>query len=203
MKKSFERFQTFCAEPRINNLRAHSASKRGIGSTFSTASFPSGSLNALPRQIGQRFCLAIHWLAMRDQSKGILQIMLVLIGVSYACWYSRDQPWTFTRVAGLVLAIPALLAWMTARIQLGPSFAIRAKAKELVTHGLYSKIRNPIYLFGSIFIVGLLLLIGKPAWLLTLVVLVPMQVFRARKEAKVLEEKFGDAYRDYRGKTWF
>jgi protein-S-isoprenylcysteine O-methyltransferase Ste14 len=128
---------------------------------------------------------------------------VVLIGVSYAYWNSRDQPWTFTRVVGLALAIPALLGWMTARIQLGPSFALRAKAKELVTHGLYSKIRNPIYLFGSIFIVGLLLLFGKPAWLLILVVLVPLQVFRARKEAKVLEEKFGDAYRDYRGKTWF
>lgn len=140
---------------------------------------------------------------MKEQMKAILQVILGLIGASYAYWYFRGQPWTFTRVVGPVLAIPAFLAWMVARIQLGRSFAVRAKAKELVTHGLYSKIRNPIYLFGSIFIAGFLLLIGKPVWLLILVVLVPMQVIRARKEAKVLEEKFGDAYRDYRGKTWF
>ena len=50
---------------------------------------------------------------------------------------------------------------------------------------------------------GFFLLIDKAAWLLLLVVVVPMQVIRARKEAKVLEEKFGDTYRDYRSKTWF
>jgi protein-S-isoprenylcysteine O-methyltransferase Ste14 len=29
------------------------------------------------------------------------------------------------------------------------------------------------------------------------------QVIRARREAHVLEEAFGDAYREYRRKTWF
>jgi protein-S-isoprenylcysteine O-methyltransferase Ste14 len=30
-----------------------------------------------------------------------------------------------------------------------------------------------------------------------------MQTFRARREAQVLEGAFGDAYREYRRKTWF
>jgi protein-S-isoprenylcysteine O-methyltransferase Ste14 len=30
-----------------------------------------------------------------------------------------------------------------------------------------------------------------------------MQVWRARNEARVLEAKFGDTYRQYRAKTWF
>jgi protein-S-isoprenylcysteine O-methyltransferase Ste14 len=30
-----------------------------------------------------------------------------------------------------------------------------------------------------------------------------MQIWRARREAQVLEAAFGDAYREYRRKTWF
>jgi protein-S-isoprenylcysteine O-methyltransferase Ste14 len=34
-------------------------------------------------------------------------------------------------------------------------------------------------------------------------VIAPVQVWRARKEAAVLEAKFGDEYRAYRASTWF
>jgi protein-S-isoprenylcysteine O-methyltransferase Ste14 len=103
----------------------------------------------------------------------------------------------------LALAIASFWLWFAARIQLGRSFAVRAQAKELVTHGLYSKIRNPIYLFGSLCLAGLCLLFDQPIALLLLLVLAPLQAMRARKEARVLEEKFGDAYRQYRAQTWF
>jgi protein-S-isoprenylcysteine O-methyltransferase Ste14 len=139
---------------------------------------------------------------MREHSTTTLHLAVALLGTLVAFWYFRDLPWTTSRVAGAVLTFPALLLWLVARIQLGRSFAVGAKAKELVTHGLYSRIRNPIYFFGSLFIAGLVLVIGRPIWLLILVVLVPMQVIRARVEARVLEEKFGDAYRQYRSKTW-
>ena len=33
--------------------------------------------------------------------------------------------------------------------------------------------------------------------------LVAMHVFRARQEAKLLQQKFGQTYRDYRNQTWF
>jgi protein-S-isoprenylcysteine O-methyltransferase Ste14 len=40
-------------------------------------------------------------------------------------------------------------------------------------------------------------------WLLLLcVVTVPMQIWRARKESRVLEAAFGDEYRAYRKRTW-
>ncbi len=110
---------------------------------------------------------------------------------------------TPTREIGLVLAISGLLGFAAARFQLDRSFSIRAKATELVTGGIYSKIRNPVYVFGTIFTTGLILWAGRPIWLLALFVLVPMQVMRARNEAQLLEEKFGDAYRAYRTKTWF
>lgn len=107
------------------------------------------------------------------------------------------------RVVGLALAVPAFVCWVVARIELGKSFSIQAKATELVTHGIYSKIRNPVYVFGTIFIAGVIFWFGRPIYLLALLIIIPMQILRARKEAQVLEAKFGDAYREYRAKTWF
>jgi protein-S-isoprenylcysteine O-methyltransferase Ste14 len=107
------------------------------------------------------------------------------------------------RYVGLAIAIIGFGFWTLARIQLGKSFSVRAKATELVTQGIYSKIRNPVYVFGTIFIAGVIIWLGRPIFLLALLVIIPMQIWRARKEAQVLEAKFGDDYRAYRAKTWF
>lgn len=112
-------------------------------------------------------------------------------------------PMTVPRVVGLSIVIPSLLLFALARIQLGRSFSVEAKATSLVTTGLYSRIRNPIYFFGALVITGGIIWTGHPLGLLIFVVLVPLQVFRVRKEEKVLLEKFGTAYLDYKHKTWF
>jgi protein-S-isoprenylcysteine O-methyltransferase Ste14 len=39
--------------------------------------------------------------------------------------------------------------------------------------------------------------------LLLFVVLIPLQIQRARTESKVLERAFGDEYRAYKARTWF
>jgi protein-S-isoprenylcysteine O-methyltransferase Ste14 len=59
------------------------------------------------------------------------------------------------------------------------------------------------YVFRTLFTTGVILWTGKLVWLLALGVIVPLQVMRAKKEAQVLEGKFGDAYRAYRAKSWF
>ncbi len=103
----------------------------------------------------------------------------------------------------MVLLLSGFVLWTIARFQLGASFAVKAEARHLVTRGLYSKIRNPIYVFGSCVIAGGILVFGKPIWLLVFVLLIPLQLRRAKKESAVLEAAFGDAYRKYRADTWF
>ena len=115
----------------------------------------------------------------------------------------RDQPWTILRIAGVILAITGYVLFVTARLQLGKSFSVSPQAKELVTHGLYSRIRNPIYISGEIFLAGLVLILWRLDLLIILLVIAPVQIIRARREAAVLEAKFGDAYREYRKRTWF
>lgn len=104
---------------------------------------------------------------------------------------------------GLSLVVPGFILWTVARFQLGNSFTASAQAIQLVHRGLYSRIRNPIYVFGSCVIAGLILFLGRPPALLVFVILIPVQIWRAAKEAEVLEAKFGDAYRAWRAATWF
>jgi protein-S-isoprenylcysteine O-methyltransferase Ste14 len=51
--------------------------------------------------------------------------------------------------------------------------------------------------------IGVALVLQKPAFWILVVFLVILQAIRARKEARVLEDTFGEEYREYRRKTWF
>lgn len=104
---------------------------------------------------------------------------------------------------GLVLGVIGLTGVTSARYTLGRSFSVRAKATALVTTGIYSRIRNPIYVCAEVLLIGVAIMLWKPYLLLLVVAVIPMQILRARQEARVLEAKFGDEYRRYRQRTWF
>ena len=116
---------------------------------------------------------------------------------------SAPGPHNMPRMVGLLLSLIGLGGVIISRYTLGRSFSIVPKATALVTSGVYSRIRNPIYVFGEIFLIGVALLLERPKLLLIMLVLIPVQVLRARREAAVLEAKFGDSYREYRKRTWF
>lgn len=133
-------------------------------------------------------------------------LITLAVAIAVVCLLVADfweQPWTPVRIAGAAIGAPSLALLILARVQLGGSFSVRAKAQTLVTHGLYSRIRNPIYVFGALTIAGILLFIGQPILLVFLAVIVPLQIYRVRNEEKVLAAKFGDEYRAYKARTWF
>ncbi len=140
--------------------------------------------------------------AMKPERR-IIGSVLLLGAISYFFWTYPPNPWTWMQTVGVCMMAVGFPLWLTAHIQLGSSFAVSAQARALVTRGLYSRIRSPIYVFGSIGIAGAFLLLGRPHLLLAFVVLIPLQIARARNEARVLEEKFGEEYRNYRRGTWF
>lgn len=122
--------------------------------------------------------------------------------VAYLVYIFWRPPWIPLRIAGLVLLFLSLAFLTVARIQLGKSFSLTPQARQLVSHGLYSRIRNPVYVFGALTILGLFLFMDRPYYLLVLLVIIPLQMLRARAEARVLEARFGDEYRQYKSKTW-
>jgi protein-S-isoprenylcysteine O-methyltransferase Ste14 len=127
----------------------------------------------------------------------VIAIGLTFLGIRYA-----HEPWTPMRIAAVIIGLPSLVLLIVARIELGGSFSVRPKAQALVTHGLYSRIRNPIYVFGAFTAAAIFLYVNKPVALSLLVVIIPLQIYRARQEGKILEAKFGEEYRQYRARTW-
>lgn len=132
-----------------------------------------------------------------------IRLSLVAGGTVFLIWAWRHAHWTPLRFVGACLMSAGLVLWIVAQFQLGDSFSITPQARALVTHGIYSRIRNPIYVSSAVFVLGLALFIHRLELLAILAAMILIQVMRARKEARVLEEKFGDAYREYRRKTWF
>ena len=115
----------------------------------------------------------------------------------------RERPWTALRIAGAILVVIGYALSVAARIQLGQSFSFRPEAKGLVTHGLYSRIRNPMYVFVDVMILGLILVLE---WYWVFALLAAIAIFQTRQagqEARLLQEAFGQAYIDYRNQTWF
>jgi protein-S-isoprenylcysteine O-methyltransferase Ste14 len=124
----------------------------------------------------------------------------VVLGCFVVLW---PGPWNHERDFGVALAMVGILMLFTARFQLGRSFSVTAQARKLVTNGIYSRIRNPMYVFSFMMVVGVLLVVQKPMLFVLPGILLVAQIIRAHKEAQVLEAKFGDEYREYRRGTWF
>jgi protein-S-isoprenylcysteine O-methyltransferase Ste14 len=133
----------------------------------------------------------------------IVTLAIIIVFIVAFVFRAVGLPWTTERIVGLAIALPACVLLVIARIQLGSAFSVQAKASNLVTTGLYSRIRNPIYVFSALFVAGIIIWYGQLRFLLIFVVLIPVQVLRSRKESQVLEEKFGPAYIAYKQKTWF
>lgn len=106
-------------------------------------------------------------------------------------------------LVGAAVAVAGFALWMLARIQLGGSFSVSAEARKLVTTGLYSKFRHPIYLFGGVGFTGLFIAWGRLIPFLVYAGIYSIQILRIRKEQAVLEQAFGEEYRRYKAKTWF
>jgi len=135
--------------------------------------------------------------------QNLITLAIMIVGVIWACTHASSVAWDGVKLAGAAIAVASLVLIVIARVQLGAAFSVQAKATRLVTTGLYSRIRNPIYVFAEFFLVGAAMLTGQWRILWLPVVAIPIQILRAHREAHVLAEAFGEEYARYRAKTWF
>ncbi len=73
----------------------------------------------------------------------------------------------------------------------------------LVTTGLYSKFRHPVYYASVLAVVGLCLFSGSELMYGALVFLIALELLRIRREEKLLQATFGQEYKRYKLSTWF
>lgn len=137
----------------------------------------------------------VHWV--------LFVLALVEVAMLTLVARSSHQAWPPTRVIGVCLLL-LVFAWVAiARIQLGRAFSVTPQARHLVTTGLYARIRNPIYFASPFLLLGVSLVLAQWWILLLLVVILPLQIARARREEAVLRSAFGPEYDQYRAHTWF
>jgi protein-S-isoprenylcysteine O-methyltransferase Ste14 len=147
----------------------------------------------------------------RRSDKGSLALLWVIIAFGLTAGFNlaKFHDWRFinflTASAGIILVLAGLAIRWTAIFQLKKSFTVNvavSKDQVLVTSGLYSLIRHPAYL-------GLFLIMtGEALAMNTLisffVVFIPICLailYRIYIEEKLLEEFFGEAYRQYKLNT--
>lgn len=121
----------------------------------------------------------------------------------FSAYVIYETPFSVRFVAGLLIAAAGFSLWILARLQLGSSFSVRAEARSLVTTGLYSKFRHPIYLFAGFAFLGMFIVWGKLFPTIGFLIVYSSQILRMKKEEKVLEDAFGEEYRGYKARTWF
>lgn len=108
-------------------------------------------------------------------------------------------------LVGFVLVILGVAISVAARKKLGsnwaPSYEYQVKEKQkLVTTGIYQYIRHPIYTGILFFLTGAELVVSSYLWILFVGLFLGAYV-QGKKEEKLLESYFGDAYRQYKKKT--
>jgi protein-S-isoprenylcysteine O-methyltransferase Ste14 len=106
-------------------------------------------------------------------------------------------------LVSICLSAGCFILWFIARWQLGDAFSIRPEARQLVRQGLYSKIRHPIYVFGTLAFLFLVLALQGWLGLFIWVLVILIQLRRATREERLMTEMFGEAYNNYRRQTWF
>lgn len=103
---------------------------------------------------------------------------------------------------GVLVAVVGFLLWLIARIQLGNAFTIAPEAHFIVSGGLYSKFRHPVYYFSTLAVIGLGIYIWLWPMLVVLAVMINLEAFRLQKEDEQLTKKFGQQYLEYKKSTW-
>ena len=108
---------------------------------------------------------------------------------------------TAARVLGALLVAAGLAIFGLALVAFGDSWRVgidRQAPGALVTHGIFARSRNPVFLFMNLYAVGTFLLSGRLVFLLFALAAIAGLHYQIRQEERFLEQTHGDAYRSYR-----
>jgi protein-S-isoprenylcysteine O-methyltransferase Ste14 len=103
-------------------------------------------------------------------------------------------------MASLILLLAGQFVCAVALTQLGRSFSVMPEARLLVTSGIYSRIRHPLYFAEAVAALGVLLQYRTVGAALLVAAQFAVKLWRMREEEKVLEAEF-PGHANYRRRT--
>jgi protein-S-isoprenylcysteine O-methyltransferase Ste14 len=133
------------------------------------------------------------WLPRIAALAGLLMLYALML-------LPRAPAHTAWDTAALSLLVAGQFVCAVALLQLGRSFSVMPEARRLVTQGLYTRIRHPLYLAEAVATLGVFLQYRSPAAALLVAAQFAVQLWRMREEETVLEAQFPD-YARYRART--
>jgi protein-S-isoprenylcysteine O-methyltransferase Ste14 len=141
-------------------------------------------------------------MSSRTPSPRIRQIIAAIFIITTGClcnYYGQQYliafgPNTTLTVIGVILIISGILLRLLAFREIRNTHRI----EQLVTSGIYSVTRNPIYLAFSIIILGIAFLSPSILSFIWVLVSILIMLWVAKQEEADLEKAFGDAYLKYK-----
>jgi len=134
---------------------------------------------------------------------GILPLIYIATGIPHFAAYAFQpaQAWL-----GLFFAIAALIMFQLTHQALGRNWSVSLDVREshqLVTDGIYRKVRHPMYSAFWLWAVAQALLL--PNWVAGFSGIVGFGILffgRIAREERMMLEAFGDRYREYMARTY-
>lgn len=108
------------------------------------------------------------------------------------------------QVMGAILISAGLVIFILAYLSFGDSWRVGFDVKTpgaLVTGGVFSLTRNPIYLSLDLWFVGIFLINGTVSFLILACLALAVQHWQILQEEAFLTNLYGQPYRDYCGRT--
>ncbi|HEV2818266.1 MAG TPA: isoprenylcysteine carboxylmethyltransferase family protein [Allosphingosinicella sp.] len=117
-----------------------------------------------------------------------------------------ESPRALAEAAAIAaLMLGSVLLFVSATRAMGANWSVVARLREgheLVTNGIFARLRHPIYVGMAAFLLALALAFGHLAHLLVAAPLFAIGTgVRVREEEKLLRAEFGAAYDDYAAKV--
>jgi protein-S-isoprenylcysteine O-methyltransferase Ste14 len=124
-----------------------------------------------------------------------------LLSPRYGWSASSPGIWNVFGLMPIALGIAGLIWIMIVAFGESPTRIELRQASFLLTRGPYAYSRNPMYISELTLWLGWAVFYGNVGVLIGLVILLALLVPGARYEERVLEARFGDAYRAYRSRV--
>ena len=142
------------------------------------------------------------------ENRKFITMLFVVMALLWFSWFfmSLNDPYrmnlpSWARYTGLVFFIIGFCLFVLSHTV----FRHLARGQEtdkLITTGIYSKIRNPMYLGFIIWIIGLPIFTNAAFTLASAIIWIPHILYWKSSEERQLAKKYDD-YQEYKKRTWF